>query len=132
MTKPSKFPRFSYLDAQPRQRRPAQLPLIVTTYRRYRRWTDDLQWNGSGQSGTHEGFRRRYGRYPYLKSGMYPLRMSGDTPTITPRRQSPTPPFHSQTTTRSPIPPFAFGDTRRYRVHLFDGRIKYENKCSHT
>ena len=39
-----------------------------------------LQWNGSGQSGTHEGFRRRYGRYPYLKSGMYPLRVSRDIP----------------------------------------------------
>ena len=63
-----------------------------------------LQWNGSGQSGTHEGFRRRYGRYPYLKSGMYPPRVSRNTPTITPRRQSVTPQFHSQTTLFSPSP----------------------------
>ena len=56
----------------------------------------------------------------------------GDTPTITRRRQSHTPPFHSQTTTRFPIPPFAFGDTRRYRLHPFAGRIKYKNVCSYT
>ena len=61
-----------------------------------------LQWNGSGQSGTHEGFRRRYGRYPYLKSGMYLCRVSRNTPTITPRRQSVTPQFHSQTTLNAP------------------------------
>ena len=72
MTKPRRLTRFSYLDAQPRQRRPAQLPLIVTTYRRHHRWTDHLQWNGSSQSGNRGGFRWHCGRHPYLKSAMYP------------------------------------------------------------
>ena len=74
-----------------------------------------------------------YRAFSYGKHAAYPPPHSdGDTPTITRRRQSHTPPFHSQTTTRFPIPQFAFGDTRRYRLHPFAGRIKYENKRSYT
>ena len=108
MTKPSKFPRFSYLDAQPRQRQPAQLPLFVTTYRRYRRWTDRLQWNGSGQSGKRDGIRWRYGRHPYLKNAMYLCRASRDTPP----------------TTHFPIVPRAFTDSSCYHKRPFVSRIR--------